>query len=93
MMKHFVLLILFSLGSLAGFAQPYQVGHKQKTFADPSRSNRNITTEIYYPSDAAGNNVPIAPGQFPVLVFRQPRLHFHRRILILARTLLSWLVQ
>jgi len=54
---------------MAGFSQPYQVGHKQKTFADPSRSNRNITTEIYYPSDAAGNNVPIAPGQFPVIVF------------------------
>lgn len=50
-------------------AQPYLVGHKQQTFIDASRSNRNITTEIYYPATAAGDNVPIAAGQFPVVVF------------------------
>lgn len=47
----------------------YPVGHLQKTFTDPSRGNRSIATEIYYPATAAGNNVPMAAGQFPVLVF------------------------
>ncbi len=47
----------------------YQVGHLQQTFVDSSRGNRNITTEIYYPAATAGNNVPVAAGQFPVLVF------------------------
>lgn len=51
------------------FCQPFQVGHKQQTFIDVSRGNRNITTEIYYPANSAGNNAPIASGQFPVLVF------------------------
>ena len=69
MKKKIIFLIIFYISAIAVFAQPYQVGHKQKTFIDPSRSNRNITTEIYYPSNTAGNNVPLAPGQFPLLVF------------------------
>lgn len=51
------------------FSQPFLVGHKQQTFVDPSRGNRNITSEIYYPANVAGNNVAIATGQFPVIVF------------------------
>ena len=47
----------------------YQVGHYNFTFQDPDRNNRNIETEIYYPSNSAGNNVAIASGQFPVIVF------------------------
>jgi len=31
--------------------------------------NRNITTEIYYPADNAGQNEPVSVGAFPVLVF------------------------
>ena len=54
---------------IASYTQPFQVGHKQQTFIDSSRANRNITTEIYYPSNYAGNNVPVATGQFPVIVF------------------------
>jgi len=50
-------------------AQSYQIGHKQQTFVDASRSNRSITTEIYYPANTAGDNVAIATGQFPVLIF------------------------
>ncbi len=68
-MKSCTILIFFFISALIGYSQPFQVGHKQKTFVDPSRSNRNITTEIYYPSNTAGNNVPLASGQFPVLVF------------------------
>jgi len=63
-----IFLILITL-NIKSYAQSFQVGHKQQTFIDASRSNRNITTEIYYPADMSGDNVSIASGQFPVLVF------------------------
>ena len=53
-------------------AQPYQIGHTTLIFVDPSRSNRSIATEIYYPADVAGDNVPMTSQnatQFPSLVF------------------------
>lgn len=69
-MKKIILLLLpLCFYCIHSFAQPFQVGHKQQTFVDASRSNRNITAEIYYPSDVAGDNVAIAAGQFPILVF------------------------
>jgi pimeloyl-ACP methyl ester carboxylesterase len=60
--------ILFLL-SFSINAQVYSVGHRQLSFTDPSRSNRSIPAEIYYPSNTDGDNVPIAAGSFPVLVF------------------------
>ncbi|MCX7727993.1 MAG: T9SS type A sorting domain-containing protein [Bacteroidia bacterium] len=60
---------LFLTGLLNVLAQPYSIGHKLITFVDASRSNRNISTEIYYPAYTNGDNVPIASGQFPVLIF------------------------
>lgn len=69
MIKRISLLLLHFCFLLNVSAQTYQVGHLQQTFVDPSRANRNITTEIYYPANTAGDNVPIANGQFPVLVF------------------------
>ena len=60
-----ILLLFFYNNSTA----QYQVGHYNFTFQDPDRNNRNIETEIYYPSNSAGNNVSIASGQFPVIVF------------------------
>ncbi len=63
-----IFLILITLNTKSS-AQSFQVGHKKQTFIDASRSNRNITTEIYYPADMSGDNVSIASGQFPVLVF------------------------
>ena len=50
------------------FAQTYHIGHTSTDFYDNAR-NRNITTEIYYPSDTNGDNVPISLGNFPVIVF------------------------
>ena len=53
-------------------AQLYQIGHTTITFIDASRNNRSIATEIYYPADNAGNNVPVTTSntlQFPSLVF------------------------
>jgi len=63
---------LFLLGflmilNLAIFAQ-YQLGHRTITFTDPARS-RDIPTEIYYPATSAGDDVPMANGSFPVVVF------------------------
>jgi dienelactone hydrolase len=64
-----ILSLLFISFFLFGTAQPFQIGHRQKSFTDASRNNRSITTEIYYPANTAGDNVAIASGQFPVLVF------------------------
>ena len=50
------------------FAQ-HSIGHFSKTFVDPSRNNRDILTEVYYPATSAGDNTPVANGQFPVIVF------------------------
>ena len=63
------ILLSFFFYSTTLFSQPFLVGHKQQTFVDASRGNRNITSEIYYPANVAGNNVALATGQFPVLVF------------------------
>lgn len=51
------------------FTAQHQIGHHNITFQDPDRNNRNIETEIYYPSTSTGNNTPVAAGQFPVIVF------------------------
>jgi dienelactone hydrolase len=61
----------------------FQVGHMSINFKDASRSGgytisgginmpgtgRTIGTEVYYPSATAGNNVAVATGTFPVVVF------------------------
>ncbi len=53
-------------------AQPFQIGHTTMTLIDASRNNRNIPTEIYYPTDIAGDNIPMTMAnndQFPVISF------------------------
>lgn len=67
-MKHFLTLI-FLLAFSALMAQPFPVGHRQLTITDPARPGRNIGVEIYYPATTAGEDVPVASGQFPVVVF------------------------
>lgn len=64
-----IILICFSIVPFIFIGQNYQVGHKQVTYIDPARNNRSIQTEIYYPANTAGDNVAIASGQFPFLVF------------------------
>ena len=49
-------------------AQSLNIGHTSITFYDKSR-NRNITTEVYYPADKSGENVPITTGNYPIIVF------------------------
>ena len=64
------LIVLFAMH--LGFSQPFQIGHTTINFIDPSRGNKNISTEIYYPSNVAGENVVMETStatSFPVLSF------------------------
>jgi hypothetical protein len=63
-----IIFLLILIGTISE-AQPFLIGHKQKAFIDSSRSNRTIDAEIYYPANSAGDNVPVANGTFPTLVF------------------------
>ena len=62
--------VLFAYSHFA-LAQSFEIGHTTINFTDPNRNNRVIPTEIYYPSDVAGDNVSITTtgGFFPVLCF------------------------
>lgn len=64
------LLILCSLPSWIT-AQSFQTGNNSVVFTDPSRSGRQIPTDLYYPADSRGTGVPVASGTtaFPVVVF------------------------
>jgi len=46
-----------------------QIGHRTLTFYDSARDERIVPTEVYYPSNQNGDNVPVSAGQFPLLVF------------------------
>jgi pimeloyl-ACP methyl ester carboxylesterase len=58
--------------AVAGGASAYEIGHASAPFTDPDRGNRSVPTEIFYPAEVAGENVPVAPappGGFPVVSF------------------------
>jgi dienelactone hydrolase len=65
--KLWLLLMLFL--PVLGFTQPYQTGQTSITFTDPDRNNRSIPTQIFYPTNSGGLNVPVASGEFPVIAF------------------------
>jgi len=54
--------------SLCASAQPFSIGTRQLSFVDAAR-NRTIGVTAHYPAAAAGTDVPLAVGEFPVLVF------------------------
>lgn len=72
-MKKVILLLIVLLSFVTCIqAQTYSIGHTTINFVDSSRSNRNIPTEIYYPADVSGDNVPLTTLnnlKFPSLVF------------------------
>ncbi|WP_293872233.1 T9SS type A sorting domain-containing protein [Flavobacterium sp.] len=74
-MKNIKLFAAFSLLLLVNYlslAQPFQIGHTTINFTDTTRNNRVIATEIYYPSDSAGDNVALTSSTnlvFPLLSF------------------------
>jgi dienelactone hydrolase len=69
MVKHYLFLLLVLLSGYSASAQNFAIGSTTITFNDPSRSNRAIETDIYYPATTAGSNTTVANGQFPVIVF------------------------
>lgn len=70
-MKKIFLGLFFALCILQTFAQPFLVGQRSATFTDPSRGNRPIPVQIYYPAASAGTGVPLVSGSssFPVVLF------------------------
>jgi len=63
-----ILILLIMLSSVLMTAQDFSIGHQQASYIDATRANRNVTCELYYPADLAGDNVDIAAGVFPVVV-------------------------
>ncbi len=63
--KAFSAVLLFTLSASA---QPFSVGTRQLSFVDAAR-NRTIGFTAHYPAASAGTDVPVADGEFPVLVF------------------------
>ena len=68
-MKKLILLSFIALYALSLKAQSYNVGHTSLTLDDPARNNRGVATEIYYPSLTNGDDVAVANGVFPYIVF------------------------
>lgn len=64
------LLFCLSLALSSLSAQTFQIGHHAENpgYLDVSR-NRTVWTEVYYPANTAGDDVPLANGNFPVIVF------------------------
>jgi predicted dienelactone hydrolase len=60
-----LILLLFALNLMAQFP----IGSRTVSYTDPSRSNRTVGAEIYYPATSAGANTTVAIGEFPVLAF------------------------
>lgn len=67
-LRNTILLACMLIYSMKVLAQPFNIGHTSVTYYDSSRS-RDVQTEIYYPSDNSGENVPVATGNYPVIVF------------------------
>ena len=69
--KELLFIFFFSVNLFAASAQT-AIGHTQISFTDSLRQNRSIPTQIYYPADSAGDDVPlslITSGKFPLIVF------------------------
>jgi hypothetical protein len=63
--------VIWFLGCLTLFAQPFQIGRTTLNLFDASR-NRTIATEVFYPADSDANNVPVTTTTseaFPLLSF------------------------
>jgi predicted dienelactone hydrolase len=57
---------------LAAAAAGYEVGHTSLTYYDPDRGDRPVPSEVYYPAETGGDDVPVAAppfGGFPVVSF------------------------
>lgn len=66
-MKNLFTLALLTIAGTT-LAQPFSIGSRSVTLVDPSRNDRSIDCEMYYPATSAGTNAPVANGSFPVVV-------------------------
>jgi pimeloyl-ACP methyl ester carboxylesterase len=69
-MKRLITFFLIVFSCSIALAQTYSIGHHSENpgYRDNVR-NRDVWAEVYYPANTAGNDVPLASGQFPVMVF------------------------
>lgn len=73
-MSYLVLIILLALG-ISSAGQDFYVGSASVNFVDPERNNHVVNTTIYYPAETAGQNVPIATGEFDCATPPSQRQH------------------
>ena len=66
--KNSIIFSLFLKFSTLIYAQHF-IGNYSAEFLDPSRSNRAIPVEIYYPSISDDINAQVSIGQFPIIIF------------------------
>ncbi len=66
---HRLFLFAFAVTITTTLSAQFQIGHTSRTFLDPARNNRPVLTDIYYPADQSGDNLPLAAGEFPVISF------------------------
>ena len=64
-----LILLAFSLLVAGRVCAQFEVGHVSATYIDPTRSDRSIACEVYYPSTSTGDAVPVAEGTFPFIAF------------------------
>lgn len=64
--KAFLFCLCFLLAQQ--LAAQFPIGQISTTLTDPTRSNRQIPVEIFYPATDTGVNMDVASGQFPVIV-------------------------
>jgi predicted dienelactone hydrolase len=64
-----LIVLAFSLLVAGHLCAQFEVGHVSANYIDPARSDRSIACEVYYPSTAAGDAVPVAEGTFPFIAF------------------------
>lgn len=69
MLRVLLIILLSSVFSIITMAQNYSIGQFSTTINDPTRSNRSIGIEVFYPANSTGSNVPVATGElFPIIV-------------------------
>ncbi len=77
-MRRLIILCIVFYSVISSLHGQFAIGHTTITFNDPSRTGgfgtgggagRQIQTEIYYPATTAGDDTPVATGNFPIIVF------------------------
>lgn len=91
-MKKIAAVIVYSAICLNAFSQTFKTGHRAITFTDAGRADRAIATQLYYPANVAGDNVPVATGtaKFPLVVFGHGFVISYSSYLWLADSLVKY---